>query len=87
MGPELPAKLCFYRELPYRVNYPDIANVRFAHIENTIGRLRLIEQAFPIEPKLAVGQLYGSQITADAGLDDVLVAKLLSRERIWELVR
>jgi LmbE family N-acetylglucosaminyl deacetylase len=87
LGPELPRRLYFYEELPYRVDYPEIANARFAHIENSIGRLRLVEETYPMEPKKQAVLAYASQITSGSGVDEALLTKLLSRERIWELIR
>jgi LmbE family N-acetylglucosaminyl deacetylase len=87
LSPGIPPRLCFYEELPYRINNPEIANARFAHIENNIGRLRLVEQTYPTEPKEQAVRAYASQITGETGIDKVLLGKLLSRERIWELVR
>jgi LmbE family N-acetylglucosaminyl deacetylase len=79
--PHIPDRLYFYEELPYRINFPELSNTRFAHIENNIGRLRLIEEQYPVAPKERAVRAYASQI------DEPLVAKLLVRERIWELVR
>ena len=87
LAPELPQKLYFYEELPYRINFPELANTRFAHIENNIGRLRLVEETFPIEPKRQAVLAYRSQTSRNGQVDDSLLSKLLVRERIWELVR
>ena len=50
-------------------------------IENSIGRLELIEETFPTEPKERAVRLYESQVSED------LIGKLLVRERIWKVVR
>jgi LmbE family N-acetylglucosaminyl deacetylase len=87
LAPQVPRRLYFYEELPYRVDYPETANARFSYIENSIGRLRLVEQIYPMEPKEQAVRAYSSQIANGDAVDESLVAKLLSRERIWELVR
>lgn len=79
--PAIPPKLYFYEELPYRVDYADRANSRFTYIENTVGRLKLVEEQYSNEPKERAVRKYVSQV------DEPLMAKLLVRERIWELVR
>lgn len=76
-----PRKIYCYEELPYRVDYPELANIRFSHIENLVGRLRMLEDFTDNSRKHAAVAKYESQIS------DALVSKLIVRERIWELVR
>ena len=78
---EYTPQLYFYDELPYRVLYPEAASTRMQFIENSIGRLELIEETFPTEPKERAVRLYESQVSED------LIGKLLVRERIWKVVR
>lgn len=78
---EMPDRIYFYEELPYRIDYPHLVDVRFSHIENTIGRLRRAKN-FDGAKQEAV-ECYASQLDWNL-LTRVMVPE---RERIWELVR
>ncbi len=87
--PVIPSKIYFYEELPYRVNFPEQSHTRFTHIENAIGRLKLIEEQYTNDTKERSIRAYASQIERrdGSGVDEDLISKLLVRERIWELIR
>lgn len=78
----MPDQIYFYEELPYRVDYPALAATRFAYLENTVGRLRMLEDITDDTLKRAAVEEYRSQITGGNVVERVMV-----RERIWELVR
>lgn len=77
----MPDRIYFYEELPYRVDYPHLVDVRFSHIENSVGRLRRAKN-FDGAKQEAV-ECYASQIDWNL-LSRVMVPE---RERIWELIR
>lgn len=80
-NPIVPARICFYEDLPYRVDYPHATMSRFAHLENIVGRLKLIEDITDERIKRAAVDCYKSQTGGD------VMSRVMVRERIWELVR
>lgn len=77
----VPRRVFFYEELPYRVDYPELANIRFSHIENFVGRLRMLEDFVDDGLKRCAVDQYRSQISAS------VVERVMVRERIWQLIR
>lgn len=83
-NPVVPDRVLFYEDLPYRVDYTELANARFTHIENLVGRLRMIEDlpsAYAQSLKESAVRCYTSQIGGD------VLSRVLVRERVWELIR
>jgi len=78
---DVPDRILFYEELPYRVDYRELADMRFAYLSNVMGRMRLFEEIADDTTKRQAVNCYTSQ-TGGTVIDRVMV-----RERIWELVR
>lgn len=79
---EMRAQVFFYEELPYRIDYPQLADRRHAHIEDTVGRLQLIEHTGDHAIKRLAVECYASQV------DPSVRGRVLHpTERIWQLVR
>lgn len=82
LNAELPGgQVYFYAELPYRVDYPELTGIRYTHVENTVGRLRLIEDYFDDTLKAKAVDCYASQVGG------TVRERVMVRERVWELVR
>ena len=76
-----PRRICFYEELPYRVDHQALVGIRFAHVENMVGRLRIIEAVTDGTAKRRAVACYKSQTGGD------VINRVMVRERIWELIR
>lgn len=77
---DIPEVVRFYAELPYRTDYPYLATDRQKHVENMTGRLRGIQTVdYPL--KRAAVAAYASQV------DESVLARVMVREMVWELIR
>jgi LmbE family N-acetylglucosaminyl deacetylase len=77
-SPKILAKACFYEELPYRTDYPQLAAQRLTQLQEITGPLEPVTAGGDHELKLKAVRRYASQTDQD------VINRVMVPEHVWQ---